>query len=155
MSVPDIERWMLTATGPARFALDATIVGGLAAMPILVTLAVIVDRPFELHAIAPPRLRRWLAGTGIRLSEFAYTGSLRRRRSRERLTAALERMRLARHSREIAAVLRPELPFGAGARSLTVLAAADLPAGSARLAILAASAEPVAFPPHSEPFVLL
>src|SRR5258708_19092486 len=87
MGIPGVEEWMQTATGTARLAVDVTVVGALAAMPVLATLAVIVDRPFELHAIVPPPLRRWLAGTGIRLSEFAYTRSLRPRRSPGPLTA--------------------------------------------------------------------
>ena len=155
MAVPGVERWMATGAGAARFAVDVTIVGALAAMPILVTLAVIVDRPFELPAIVPPRLRRWLAGAGLRLAEFADSGSLRRRRCRERLTVALGHLRLARSADEIVAVLRRELAFGAGARSLVVLEATELPAGSALLAILEASSIPVALSAHAEPFVLL
>jgi protein kinase-like protein len=155
MSIPGVERWLLAATGTGRLAIDVTIVGALAAMPILATLAVIVDRPFELQAITPLPLRRWIAGTGIRVAAFAYVGSLRRRRSRERLTAALERMRLARSSWDIVAVLGRELSFGAGARSVIVLEAGDLPAGSALLAILEASPVPIAFAAQSEPLVLL
>jgi hypothetical protein len=155
MGVPGVERWMATATGTARLAVDVTIVGALAAMPVFATLAVIVDRPFDLPVIVPPLLRRWFAGTVIGWAEFAGTGSLRRRRCREQLTAALECMRLARSARQIAAVLRRELLFGAGARSLTVLETGDVPAGSAFLAILEASSVPIILSGHSEPFVLL
>ncbi|HEX9365753.1 MAG TPA: serine/threonine-protein kinase, partial [Vicinamibacterales bacterium] len=143
MGIPGVEEWMQTATGTARLAVDVTVVGALAAMPVLATLAVIVDRPFELQAIVPPLLRRWFAG------------SLRRRRCHERLTAALEHLRLARSSGEIVAILRRELPFGAGVRSPTVLEARDLPAGSALLAILEAASVPIVLSEHSEPFVLL
>jgi tRNA A-37 threonylcarbamoyl transferase component Bud32 len=155
MGIPGVERWMLTGTGPARLAVDVTILGALAMMPFLATLAVIVDRPFELQTVVPPPLRRWFAATRMRLADFADTGSLRRRRCRERLTAALEHMRLAGSSGEIVDVLRRELPFGAGVRSLTVLEAEDLPADSAILAVLAASSVPIVFSEHSEPFALL
>jgi hypothetical protein len=155
MGIPGMERWMLTGTGTSRLAVDVTVVGALAAMPVLVTLAVVVDRPFELQAIVPPSLRRWFAWTRIRLAEFLDTGSLRRRRCRERLTAALERVRLARSSGEIGDILRQELLFGAGARSLAVLEAGDLPADSALRAILEASSVPIVLSRRSEPFVLL
>jgi tRNA A-37 threonylcarbamoyl transferase component Bud32 len=140
LAVPGVEPWILTATGIGRLSLDVTLVGALAAMPVLATLAVIVDRPFELRAIVPARLWRW---------------SLWRLRRRDWLTAALERVRLARGSREIAAVLCRELQFGIGARTMTVLEAGNLPAGSALIAILEESSAPIGLARDSEPFVLL
>jgi hypothetical protein len=153
--LPGVDRWMLTGSVVGRLAVDLVIVGALAAMPILATLAVIVDRPFELYAILPARLRQWLAGSSVRFSEAAHTGLLRRRRRREWLTAALERIRLARGSREIAAVVCRELQFGVKARTLVVVAAGDLPRDGAIRAMLEESSGPIALPRNAEPFVLL
>ena len=155
MALPGVDRWMLSGSGIARIAIDISIVGALAAMPVLATLAIIVDRPFELHAIVPARLRWWLARSGWRLSEIAHTGSLGRRRRREWLTAALERVRLARGSREIAGVVCRELQFGLGARSVRILVAGDLPPESGLLAMLEDSSAPIVLARDSEPFVLL
>jgi tRNA A-37 threonylcarbamoyl transferase component Bud32 len=155
LALPGVDRWMLTGSGIGRLAVDLAIVGALAAMPILATLAVIVDRPFELYAILPARLRQWLAGSGMRFSAAAHTGLLRRRRRREWLTAALERVRLARGSREIANVVCRELQFGVKARTLVVLVAGDLPRDWAVRAMLEASSGPIALTRNAEPFVLL
>src|SRR5258708_17449695 len=133
MGIPGVEEWTQTATGTARLAVDVTVVGALAAMPVLATLAVIVDRPFELQAIVPPLLRRWFAG------------SLRRRRCHERLTAALEHLRLARSSGGIVAILPRALPFGARVPSPPLLAARDLPPRSALLPILHPPSTPIDF----------
>jgi tRNA A-37 threonylcarbamoyl transferase component Bud32 len=156
LAVPGVDRWMLTDGGLRRLAVDVAIVGALAALPVLATLAVIVDRPFELYAVVPASLRRWLAGSGMRFAEVAHTGSLGRPRRREWLTAALERVRLARGVREIAAVVCRELQFGVGARTASILVTGDLPADSALLAMLEDSqSAPVVLARDSEPFVLL
>jgi len=146
---------MLTADGIGRLAIDVAVVGALAAMPVFATFAVIVDRTFELHAIVPGRLRRWLAGSGLRLSEIAHLRSFRRPRRREWLTAALERVHQAREAREISAIVCRELQFGIGARAITIAAIADLPSDSALLAILEAASVPVVLGREAEPFVLL
>jgi hypothetical protein len=155
MALPGVDRWLLTGDGIGRLAVDAAVVGALAAMPVLATLAVIVDRPFELYTIVPARPRRWLAGTGLRFMGVAYTRSLGRRRRRERLTAALERVRLARGAREIAAVVGRELQFGIGARTITILGAGDLPRESAVLAMLEDSSVPIVLSRDADSFVLL
>lgn len=153
MALPGLDRWILTARGLGRLSIDVGIVGGLAALPILATLAVVVDRPFELHAIVPTWLRRWAAGRRVDLLEIM--GTPRRQTRRERLTAALDRVRLARGSREVAAVVRRELAFGVGARSVTVLDAGALPVGTAIVAILDESSAPVILARDCEPFILL
>ena len=155
MALPGVDRWMVTAAGPARLAADVAIAGALAAMPVLATLAVIVDRPFDLHSIVPARLRRRLAGSGLNVSGVAQTGSLRPLRRREWLTAALDRVRLARAPREIAAVVCRELQFGVGARTSAVLPIDELPRESALLAILEDTPAPIGLARDAEPFMLL
>jgi hypothetical protein len=49
--LPDVNRWLMSASLAERFWLDLIVVSGLAATPLLSTLAVIVDRPFEFHAV--------------------------------------------------------------------------------------------------------
>jgi tRNA A-37 threonylcarbamoyl transferase component Bud32 len=135
--LPAFDRWMLAADGTARLAIDTVVVCGLAAMPVLATLAVIVDRPFELPAIGAGSLR------------------LRRSRRREWLTGALERLRLAGGPRDIAAVLSRELPSGVGAGNVALVARAELPPGSALPVMLEESPAPVLLDRDTEPFVLL
>jgi len=146
LTIPGVDRWVAAPGGIGRLAVDAAVVGALALMPILATLAVIVDRPFELGGIVPARARRWLA---------AHMGSFRRHRRREWLTAALDRIRFARGSREIAAVVCRELRFGVGARAVRILAPGDLPRDSALPAVLEESSGPIALARDSELFALL
>jgi Protein kinase domain len=146
LTIPGVDRWAVAPGGIGRLVVDAVVVGALAAMPILATLAVIVDRPFDLGGIVPARARRWVA---------AHMGSFRRHRRREWLTASLDRVRLARGSREIAGVLCRELRFGVGARAVKILAPGDLPRDSALPAILEESSGPIALSRDSELFALL
>lgn len=52
---PQSYRWAVTATPAERLWLDVVVMGGLVATPILTTIAVVVDRPFELQALLRPR----------------------------------------------------------------------------------------------------
>jgi Protein kinase domain len=62
--MPRLDRWLLTASTVERFWLDVVIAGGLTAVPILTTAAVLADRPFELQAMVRRAWRRGLATTG-------------------------------------------------------------------------------------------
>ena len=137
LAIPEFDRWMLVAQGTARLAVDTLVVCGLAAMPVLATLAVIADRPFELRAIAPRSLR-------IRASP-----------RREWLTAALERLRLVSGPERIAALLTRELQSGLGATTAAVVPRAGLPPDSAVPVMLEESPAAVLLDRDSEPFLLL
>jgi hypothetical protein len=137
LALPEFDRFMLAAEGTARLTIDTLVVGGLAAMPVLATLAVIVDRPFELHAIALGSLRLPLS------------------RRREWLTAALEQLRVAAGPREIAAVLSGALPSGVDAGSVAVVARTALSPDSALPVMLEESPAPVLLDRDTEPFLLL
>jgi hypothetical protein len=118
MALPGINDWVLAATSRERLWLDIPIVGALAAMPVLTTLALIVDRPFAVQ-LALPRYR-----------------ALRRPGHRNRLTAALERVRRARGSRELVDILRRELQFGVGAASVRIVDRASLTSDTAIIPML-------------------
>ncbi|MBA2302336.1 MAG: serine/threonine protein kinase [Acidobacteria bacterium] len=153
--LPGVNRWMLTDSGVGRLWVDVTIVGALAAMPVLTTLAVIVDRPFVLQTILPAALRRWAARWHVRFSDTVRLRSFGRHSHRERLTAALDRVRLTRGAREIADVLCRELQFGVGARAVRILDIASLPSDTALATMLEGSSAPIDLSRESEPFVLL
>lgn len=146
LTLPGVDRWIATATGSGRLLVDVTIIGALAAMPVMATLAVIIDRPFELQTILPGSLRGRVG---------RWSRSLGGRSQREQLTAALDRLRLARGPREIAEVLRRELQFGVGARSVTVLDIAAIPQDSALISMLDQSSGPIELSRGCEPFLLL
>ena len=155
LMLPDVNRWMLSAAGAGRATVDAVTIGALAAMPLMATLAVIVDRPFDLQSVAPSRLRAWLAGSGIRVAEIVHTRSLRPVRRRAWLTAALDQVRGASGVADVRAIVCRELQFGVGAGRVRIEAREDLPAGSALTAMLEESPAPVSLPRDAEPFVLL
>jgi hypothetical protein len=64
MALPRVDNWLVTADPSERLWLDTLIMGALAAMPTLSTMAVIADRPFDLQAIlsSPWRDRTMRAG---------------------------------------------------------------------------------------------
>jgi tRNA A-37 threonylcarbamoyl transferase component Bud32 len=155
LMLPDVNRWMLSATGGLRGSVDAVTIAALAAMPLMATLAVIHDRPFDLQVMAPSRLRPWLAGSGIRVAEILHTGSLRPVRRRAWLTAALDQVRSASGVDDVGAIVCRELQVGVGAVSVRIHAREDLPAGSALTAMLEESPAPLSLSRDAEPFVLL
>ena len=141
--IPGVEAWMTTAAGAARFAVDTVVVCGLASMPLLATLAVIVDRPFEL---------RVLSGS---LLEVLRARSLRPLRRREWLTRAMERLRAAAGPQAVTGVLMHELQLGVSAMHVAVVTPGDCPPDSALPFLLEQSPAPIELRRDSEPFVLL
>jgi tRNA A-37 threonylcarbamoyl transferase component Bud32 len=138
-ALPAFDGWMRTGSGAGRLAVDVSILSALAALPLVATFAVLVDRPFEL------RVPLWLRGV--------LSGP--RGDSRERLTGAVDRLRLARGSREMAAALCRELQFGVRGRVVRVVDASHLAEVPALLSILAAAGGPVVLSHDAEPFTLL
>ncbi len=61
---PSVGQWLIEVYPAEHLWLHRIVIGGLAAMPLLASLAIVVDRPFELHAIL-----RWK-------SAFALTRAL-------------------------------------------------------------------------------
>lgn len=204
--LPDVDDWLMNASPSERIWLDALIVGALAATPILSTIAVITDRPFELEM--GQRTSRYVLGRGVvttvvvgafaalfitlyslrhvaigdvlsdsraplLLSCLAAVCLLLVARTRllnaldrlishraldhhEQLARALERIRIARGSREIIAVLGRELRTGIGAETVRVMVPADegafmepsrsatpLPPDAALIAMLREAREPI------------
>jgi Protein kinase domain len=147
--VPAFDHWFRFSGSPARLWIDGLVVGGLVVAPLLTTLAVLVDRPFELERF------------GIRLWPMA------RRNHHERLARAVEMVSLARGSRETSVALLGALrsSFGASAWILTessdgrfadaTLALTPLPVDSALLAILRESDASLDVAAHSSLYDLL
>jgi hypothetical protein len=94
--LPAFDDWMRAA--PERW-LDRFILLALLTTPTIGTIALVVDRPFELRALTRSALFNALERRGI----------VRGADHRERLVSALERVRTARGARGIAAVLVREL----------------------------------------------
>lgn len=105
---PAIDEWFRNA-GPNRVWLERLILASLAATPILCTAAVVADRPFELqarlHRSARQALARFLHALDWRLSRHP-------RGYEEHLAQTLERIRMARGTREIMSVLERALRKG-------------------------------------------
>jgi hypothetical protein len=140
--VPGADQWMLTPGGFGRSAIDAFVVSGLAAMPVLATLAVIVDRSFGLAPVAG-------------LANISRLQRLRPLQRREWLTAALERLRRAGGPRTAAAMLAREFQFGVGATSVRVVTPREYPPDSALPVLLEHSSAPIVLAREAEPYVLL
>lgn len=150
LAFPRIDGWVAGTAGGGHPWLDLLVLGTLAALPILTTLAVVVDRTFEAritlpHAAEPaPRpaagLFRWPSG---------------RSRHRERLTEALARVRGARGARELALVLRRELEAGVNATHATLLSPSSLPPGSSLIPMLSASSSTLDLAEHGPLFALM
>lgn len=155
MALPRVNDWVLAADSRERLWLDVLIVGALAAMPVLTTLAVIVDRPFELRFMLPRPLRGWVARLRGTLAQTVRCRSLRRTGHRERLTAALERVRRARGVRELAVILRRELQFGVGAAAVWILDRDSLPSDTALIPMLDESTAALDLSNEAELFGLL
>jgi hypothetical protein len=147
--VPAFDHWFRFSGSSARLWIDGFVVGGLVVAPLLTTLAVLVDRPFELERF------------GIRLWPLAP------RNHHERLARAVEMVSLARGSRETSVALLGALrsSLGASAWILTelsdgrfadaTLALTPLPVDSALLAILRESDASLDVAAHSPLFDLL
>jgi hypothetical protein len=155
MSLPRVNEWVLTADPAQRFWLDALVVGALTAMPVLTSLAIILDRPFEFQSVLPRRLRGWMAGLRGGVVETARSRSFWRTGHRERLSGALEHVRLARSSREIAVILGRELQLGVGAAYVRILDRTSLPSDTALIPMLGESTAPLELSNDSQLFPLM
>jgi hypothetical protein len=62
MASPAVNDWFLTASSLQRLWTDRVIVGALTAMPMLTTIALVSDRPFERQALVLRSIRVRLAG---------------------------------------------------------------------------------------------
>jgi hypothetical protein len=151
-SWPGLDAWM--AAGGIGPWLDAGAMSALAAMPLLATAAVLMDGPFGDWAVIGPGADSRIARLSFRVRAW-QTRRVWPRGHRDRLTAALERLRLARGARDVGAVLQRELQFGVGASTVVVAAPETLPAGSALLPILEAASGTIDLAPSTEPFTLL
>ena len=151
---PEVDRWLRSAPLHERFWLDAVVIGGLAALPILACAAIAIDRPFELHRSLKHTWRRaldWRSGVA----------------SHERLGAALQELRVARGRREVVEILTHAAADLLGASSVRVLlpaASGDyadarrttmLPQGGAVLALLRSSTQPLRLASSGRLFALL
>lgn len=149
-SIPLIDGW--TRSLAVRTWMDPLVLVPLGALPLLTSVAVLMDAPFDTgQAIDPaaPRARRWL-----HRSRSGGMSRLRQRRVRDRLSAALDHLRLARGSRELTAVLSRELQAGIGADTVRIIDPQALPRNTA-LMMLADTAVPIDLSRDCEPFVLL
>jgi hypothetical protein len=151
-TLPGIDAWIVQASLYAWA--DWVVLASSLAMPILATVAVLVDSPFGAPAMGAGAPRRGIARVMARLDAIRAR-LLRSRHHRDRMSLALDRVRLARGSREIARVIQEELRVGIGAESVMVVHAEALPANTALLPILQHSSAPIDFARSTEPFILL
>jgi hypothetical protein len=151
-TLPAVASWMVTAG--VRPLLDGVVISALAAMPILATFGVLVDDTFGRRRVARLGPSDRIARYAERLDAVCARVA-RPRRLRERLSIALDRVRLARGSREISAVLQRELQAAVGTGSVTIVPAGALPPGTALLPILEQSSGPIDLSRTGELFRLL
>jgi hypothetical protein len=141
--VPSLDAWMIGASAADRRWLDTLVVAALAAAPILTTLAVVVDRPFDLYAV-------------VRRRGFGVARSTRRvLKEQKQLARDVARIRRGRSVEEVAAALTQGIRCNLSGATGCVLSrdtdgayrdrAGDvaLSTDSALYAILSASAEPI------------
>jgi hypothetical protein len=105
IAFPRLDEWL--GRNSLSESVDELVVIGLTAMPILATLAVIVDGPFDLQGFPRARFLRGFLPNAVD--------------HHQHLARALERIRLCRGAREIALVLERELRNGVGAKDVRVL----------------------------------
>lgn len=148
--LPPVEAWLHTT--PVRVWLDASVLTSLAALPLMTSIAVLLDRPFETRMAS---VRRRVPGCRP-FGPLASVLSGPRRRMHEVLCSALDQLRLARGRRELLAVLRSELPRGLGSSRVLVLGPDELPPGAAIATLLAqGGGGPLHLTPDGEVFQLL
>jgi hypothetical protein len=109
--IPALDRWLISAPPHARLWLDAIVVGALLAMPILVSVAVVVDRPFGVQRVVADAWRRL-----GRKAQF-----WRPRRHRREISTALQRLRGARGTRDIGRIAAQAIASGLDAGRVRVL----------------------------------
>ena len=151
-TLPGSDAWLVRASLHAWA--DWVVVATTLAMPILATVAVLVDSPFGAPAVSAGGRCRGIARAATRLDAIRAR-LLRSRHHRDRMSLALDRLRLARGSREIAHVIQDELRVGIGAHAVRLVHAEVLPANTALLPILQHSSAPIDLSRATEPFILL
>lgn len=123
--LPPLNAWMTSASPSERAWLDYPIILGLMATPILSTVAVLADRPFESQAIFG-RAWKYLAVRGLFAVLVVLPCSslillLSRVKHDRRLAQALERFRTAQGTRETLAILEDEVARTTGAVTAQIL----------------------------------
>lgn len=153
-----LDRWLLTATGAERLWLDAVVVVPLAAMPLLVAGAVVLDRPFE---------RQLPIGRFVRAARMLTPGFRRRSTRLSVLAEALDCVGSARSSREVCSalerVVRDRFDFEdvrvfrarADGHLTDVFSNLSLPAGSRLPAVLRLMSNPLIVDEHAGPLEML
>ncbi len=152
MAWPSLNSWLAAAEASERLWFDVSIVGTLACLPLATTLAVLVDRPFGGRVALPARLHPHRRPV---LTWFFDGLSMRQAGARDRLAAILERLARTRGSRELMAILRRELQFGAGAANVRTIDPSSSPAGTALISMLEESAGVLDVSRDGELFALL
>jgi hypothetical protein len=109
--VPGVDRWLLAATPAARFWIDAIVVSALLATPILMSAAVVVDRPFDVQRVAAEAWRR------ARRKAAIWSA----RRHRRLLSQTLQRLRHARSVRDVSQIAAEAIATGLDAAVVRVL----------------------------------
>jgi hypothetical protein len=154
--VPAFDAWLVAARRDERLWLDVTIVTALAAAPVLTTLAVIVDRPFDLQGVVR---RTWRHAFARRAATVL--------REQRQLAKDVEAIRLAPHDEERSKTLERALRASLDASFAFVLARSasgelshagtriTLSSDTALHALLGATSEPIAFATNAALTVLL
>jgi hypothetical protein len=155
--MPALDRWLVVAPPRARLWIDVIVIGALAATPVLMSVAVVVDRPFDVQ--------RLVAAAWCRLGRKAQLW--RPRRHRRELAAALNRLRVARGTRDVSRIAVQAIAAGIDASCVQVLSpapaafaecvgpSAAVPADAAFVAMLRESGHAVDLSSDREVFALL
>ena len=148
--IPFMDAW--TRAPGVRTWLDPVILVPLALLPMLTSVAVLVDAPF----VARGAMRQRPHGSGgWRWPRHVVNRLLLPRRLRSRLPLTLDDIRRTRGSRELIAVLGRELQSALDLSPVDVIEPSDLPPGSALVPLLGDAAGPLDLDAGREPFVLL
>lgn len=149
-NVPAVDLWIRHSV--SRAWLDPLILVPLALLPVMTSVAVLADTPFVAPG-ASVRTRARLPGRQRRLmsiSRWLMAGRLR-----DQLPRALDQIRRARGSRELALILERELHASLRGAPVTLLQPEDLPRGTALLPLMDEAGLPLVIALHREPFVWL
>lgn len=148
--LPAMDAW--TRAPGVRTWLDPVILLPLALLPVLTSLAVLVDAPFAaLRAIRKGQHD----GGSWRWSWSVVKLGLLPRRLRSRLPLTLDDIRRTRGARELIVALERELQSALELTHVEVLEPSALPPGTALIPLLGEAAEPLDLAASREPFVLL
>ena len=163
-ALPGFDHWFRAAAS-SRSWIDLLVVAGLVATPLSSSLAVILDRPFDLDGLG---LARWRAQPSRLIRFLLRGGALESSSYHERLARAVEGVSRARGARETSVVLERELRAsleGAAAWILTetsdgrfadsAVALAPLSSDAALLAMVREADAPIDASPRRPLFDLL